>query len=435
MATVSIASAVGQVPVAGQYLDAEHKFMVVDANPSLERDIKFGWHFDDEFPVDGRTTYHTVWVGKNAPIKARCTLIVLESDVHSPLFLAYHQAKFGTQPNANKSPVDLNKIKLWEFNQDLVKLKVLSNDQDTDEDMATNSADDKDNTPLEHKWRNLLPASYVANLWNSCPDRFTVVKVLAENDDLYFWRTKMIHAVTKWHGQLVQTKVYIGVKAKQVDAQVSTSAGNYKAGARKWEAKHAPEQVSEAQIQGYLTQARSAQPFMTARQLLVLQQHGLVCFSGVTSTVKKQLFHRAILDYTRRLVGLPDQINLNDFRQAPLLTSATVREDLKVPNDKVRRNGDNTRSTHFSKSCGISGYGFHSNAVQAISRLCMPYIDLVNGYPCQVRAIDFAIQAPVVEKKPKAKPKAKAVKRSLLASFNEAEEPTLKKLRQSTAFP
>jgi hypothetical protein len=391
-------------PPLPPFLDDEHKFHVVPVDSKLERSIKFGWHFDDEFPIDGRTTYHSIWVGKNRNRQesdpfARCTAIVLESEIHNELFLAYYQVKFDQTPNPKKSPVGLNKLKMHIFNRDLGQLKIYLDEFST----AMTEDDTDDRVPsLYERWWNKLSGEYRHKLWSSCPDRFMVILVNADSNDLYFWRTKTIHAVTKWSDDLVQTKVYIGVKPQIEDKSVSTSAGSFKAGARKWEQKHAPETVTEERIQAHLQVCGDTPSIsVSSRRQWLFQHYGIICFPNITNSTPTQHFHLAILDYARRLVGLPEHINLNDPHQAAILTSSCVREEFKIPADHVRRNGSNTRSTHFSKSCGISGYGFHSNAVNALARLCLPYINWVNNYACQLRAIDFAIQAPVIESKVK----------------------------------
>lgn len=355
-----------------QYLDEQKRFHLVEPNEKLAGSIAFGWHFDQETED---AEYHIIHVGKNdEDINARCTLIVPESHLHHELLGAYYQVYHGERPNFHKSPVGFQRLRIVDLNRRLRKLR-----------QGGASA-----------WREKLPQG------TEIPTKdFQVIQVECHNDDLLCFRTGMLHAVTGRDeaNQLIQTKVYMGTRRRQEDKSLQVSAGVYKNGARKWE----QEQHVERKIQDPI-QLQGQPMLITTNMQEVLKRHGMIVFPSITGG-GKAVFD-GLLNYTHQLLNLPAEVDLSLPEHASLLSSSEQRDylsDLGVTNAHVRRNANNTRSTHFGRAVGISGYGGLSQTVSQLCQIMLPFAEYLYGYPLEVRAQDYALQLPCMQGVPKKK--------------------------------
>lgn len=373
------------------FLDPERKFRVLPESLDLNKCISLGWHFDQEVlegstSTSTSTSYQAEFVGKNMQVSGHNTLVVLDSDKHLPLIRAYYLAKYKMKTSPDKPLVSLTKFKLKTFNNDLSLLR---------QRLSQQAAFDLSNW-LDLWWRH-VPVDYIRRRWESCPPSFLVVQVEASNHDLYFWRTGMLRASAQWHLTLVQSKVHMSVTP--VAAFEQESKGIKKSPTRKWEEKHVPsDQIDAGEL---VSRVQLRPPIMTALQFQNLQQFGLLCFSnvGVMQDPSHPDFHHLILDYTHKLLGLPENIDLNNYEQAPVLNSPFAQKKLGVQDEQVQRKAGKPRSTHFPKICSSSGYGHCSQAVEAVTRVCMPYMSAVHGFPCKKRVSEYSLQVPRAEER------------------------------------
>lgn len=339
---------------------------------SLPDDFKLisptlGWHHDRSPSDDkgGKHTFHMIWNGRHDPNQTshfRMTVFIPGSADWFTLFQSFSFARYGIKiPRVSDKFIRWPKFDLAEFNKHLKDL------------LADNV------TPITNKWRQHLVGYDLSN----CPRSFHILGCLAKSNDLFIFPELTIHGVTRAGHDLLQVKIY---PKSMLPTDTYIERGFVKNN-RDHERKIFPEEPVPCQDSFEFT--------LTEESQKLWDKYRVACVHNVGPRDA----YDQVMYYAKRLCGL--DIDFDMEHNGSALAYASERERLGVDDKFAMRIAGNTRTSHFPTSTGgISCYGWHSQIVRDVSKICIDVLSELLGQTLKLQTTQFSIQF-------KAKPSAK----------------------------
>jgi hypothetical protein len=251
-------------------------------------------------------------------------------------------------------------------------------------------------------WWRALPLRYRQGDWLACPVEFPVVVYCGQNNDLCFFPRHTIHgygpATTCTE---VQTRVFLQVGVNlstPVEQAEAWKPNGCHADGHTWESYQSTDRLSNDNVTFHLRSAQRDQvpPFMqiSAHLLALYRRTGLLCLVDAPNGAH-HYYHTEILNYTERLLQLPDNFSLSRAEQASCLICPHARTHFQMPDHYVRRDAQKRKTAHFSKGSGLSGLGFYSNAVRALTHSLMVYVQKIFQTPSTLLSVQYTLSIPL----------------------------------------